>query len=90
MDTQTGGAGETPVPSNDYDAIVIGGGHNGLISGAYFARAGARTRTRAAKIVSENGRARGVVLENGDELRAPVVVTILHPKLSFLEMLERK
>ena len=29
--------------SNTYDAIVIGGGHNGLTSGAYFARHGART-----------------------------------------------
>jgi len=28
---------------NRYDAIIIGGGHNGLVSGAYFARAGART-----------------------------------------------
>ena len=28
---------------NRYDAIVIGGGHNGLVSGAYFARSGART-----------------------------------------------
>ena len=26
-----------------YDAIVIGGGHNGLIAGAYLARAGANT-----------------------------------------------
>ena len=29
--------------ANVYDAIVIGGGHNGLIAGAYLARAGART-----------------------------------------------
>jgi phytoene dehydrogenase-like protein len=29
--------------SNVYDAIVIGGGHNGLTAGAYFAREGART-----------------------------------------------
>ena len=29
--------------ANVYDAIVIGGGHNGLTAGAYFARAGART-----------------------------------------------
>ena len=29
--------------SNTYDAIIIGGGHNGLTSGAYFARHGART-----------------------------------------------
>src|SRR3954452_9221568 len=26
-----------------YDAIVVGGGHNGLVSAAYLARAGART-----------------------------------------------
>src|SRR6058998_130747 len=29
--------------ANVYDAIIIGGGHNGLVSGAYFARDGART-----------------------------------------------
>src|SRR3990170_2859697 len=28
--------------ANVYDAIIIGGGHNGLTAGAYFARAGAR------------------------------------------------
>src|SRR5437867_13391172 len=31
------------MPTGGYDAIIIGGGHNGLVSGAYFARAGART-----------------------------------------------
>ena len=29
--------------ANAYDAVVIGGGHNGLISGGLFAKAGART-----------------------------------------------
>jgi phytoene dehydrogenase-like protein len=29
--------------SNSYDAIVIGGGHNGLVNGAYLARAGLKT-----------------------------------------------
>ena len=29
--------------SNTYDAIVVGGGHNGLVSAAYLARSGART-----------------------------------------------
>src|SRR3989475_1096580 len=29
--------------ANGYDAIIIGGGHNGLVSGAYFARDGLRT-----------------------------------------------
>ncbi|MGH3453248.1 MAG: phytoene desaturase family protein [Nocardioidaceae bacterium] len=28
---------------NEYDAIVVGGGHNGLVNGAYLAKAGLRT-----------------------------------------------
>ncbi|HYX61479.1 MAG TPA: NAD(P)-binding protein, partial [Streptosporangiaceae bacterium] len=27
----------------DYDAIIVGGGHNGLVAAAYLARSGART-----------------------------------------------
>ena len=30
-------------PGNQYDAIVVGGGHNGLVAAAYLAKKGART-----------------------------------------------
>ena len=48
-----------------------------------------RTNARVKKILVRNGRTVGVALENGDELHAPVVVTTIHPKIAFLELLDR-
>src|SRR5262245_38800105 len=48
-----------------------------------------RTRARVMKILTPGGRARGVVLETGEEVQARVVVTTLHPKRSFLELVDR-
>jgi phytoene dehydrogenase-like protein len=52
---------------------------------------GAEVRTDAAvqRILVRNGRATGVVLANGDELRADVVIAATHPKITFLEHLDR-
>ncbi len=33
----------SPTPAADFDAIVVGAGHNGLITAAYLAKAGVRT-----------------------------------------------
>src|SRR5439155_8172095 len=41
--TRRESARETPVTTTRYDAIVIGGGHNGLVAAAYLARAGRKT-----------------------------------------------
>src|SRR5918998_703767 len=45
MTTETPARPTTPDRSADrrYDAIVVGGGHNGLVNGAYLAKAGLRT-----------------------------------------------
>ena len=46
--------------------------------------------TRAWKqILVRGGRAVGVALENGEELRAPVVVSCIHPQIAFLDLIER-
>jgi phytoene dehydrogenase-like protein len=44
-----------------------------------------RTGARVARVLLADGRAAGVVLENGEELRAKVVVSTLHPRTAFLD-----
>jgi phytoene dehydrogenase-like protein len=44
-----------------------------------------RTGARVARVTVSADRATGVVLENGDEIGARVVVSTLHPRTAFLE-----
>src|SRR5687767_11775392 len=66
-------------------------GGNGSVSAAIAAAArvnGAEIRAGApvARVRLENGRATGVVLENGDELRASVVVSNADPRRTFMQL----
>ena len=47
-----------------------------------------RTEAEVAQVVVRNGRATGVVLDNGDEIRARVVVSGLDPKRTFLKLVD--
>jgi phytoene dehydrogenase-like protein len=49
-----------------------------------------RTDARVERLLVENGRVQGAVLANGEELRAPVVVTSLHPRTAFLDHVGRQ
>jgi phytoene dehydrogenase-like protein len=49
-----------------------------------------RTNARVEKILVRDGEAQGVVLSDGEELRAPVLVTAIHPKITFLQQIEGK
>jgi phytoene dehydrogenase-like protein len=57
-------------------------------SAEYFG-AEVRTSARVSKITTNNGRATGVVLDSGEEFRSPLIVTATHPKITFLDQLER-
>ena len=56
---------------------------------AKFFGAEVRVNAPVTKILTSGGRVTGVVLEGGEELHAPVVVTAIHPKITFLKQLER-
>ncbi len=53
--------------------------------------AGATVRTGASveHVSVQGGQARGVVLDGGEEVRAPVVVSAVHPRRTFLEQVDR-
>ncbi len=70
-------------------------GGTGAISNAIAAaarEAGAEIRTEAAvaQIRVKNGEASGVVLENGDELSADLVLSSVDPNLTFLKFIDAK
>jgi phytoene dehydrogenase-like protein len=48
-----------------------------------------RTNARESRVLVRTSRVQGVVLDNGDEIRAPLVVTTLHPRTAFLDQIPR-
>jgi phytoene dehydrogenase-like protein len=69
-------------------------GGMGAVSAAIASAArefGAEIRTRAEvdRLMVRNGAVEGAVLTSGEELRAPLVVTSLHPKIAFLDQVPR-
>ena len=68
-------------------------GGTGAISnsiGAAAKEAGAEIRTKApiARIQVKDGKVRGVVLENGDEIYADVVSSSVDPRMTFIKLME--
>ncbi len=63
---------------------------NALMSAAKSHGAEVRTNSGVAQVLVENGKAAGVVLENGDELRSKIVVSNLDAKRTFTKIVDRK
>ena len=70
-------------------------GGTGAVSNAIASAArefGAEIRTEApvSRILTKNGRATGVALENGDDISAGVVISSVDPNLTFLKFMDER
>src|SRR3954453_4180798 len=61
---------------------------NAIASAAVEAGVEIRTETSVARIAVKNGQATGVVLANGDELQADMVLSSVDPNLTFLRFID--
>ena len=67
----------------------MGGATQAMARAAEAKGAKIRTNSPVAQIQVRDGRATGVVLENGDELTADLVVATCHPQITFLRFLQK-
>jgi len=60
---------------------------NSIADAAREAGAEIRTEAPIAKIILKNGDAKGVMLENGDEIYADIISSSVDPRLTFMKMI---
>jgi phytoene dehydrogenase-like protein len=82
-DVGDGHLGAWAVPEGGMGAVAAA-----LEESARMFGAEVRCNARVAKISTSAGRATGVVLEGGEEIAAPLIVTAVHPKITFLQQLD--
>jgi len=85
-----GDVGDGKLGSWGFPAGGMGGVSRALAGAAASFGAEIRTASPVCRISTSNGRAAGVVLEGGEELRAGIVVAATHPKIAFLRLLDRE
>src|ERR1700709_2897358 len=69
------------MPGQQYDAIVIGGGHNGLVAAAYLARGGLRTLVLERRHVLGGAAVTEEIVPGFRFSVASYVVSLLRPEI---------
>ncbi|KRE27717.1 FAD-dependent oxidoreductase [Mycobacterium sp. Soil538] len=84
-----GDVGDGQLGSWGYPEGGMGAVSDAIAASARSFGAEIRTRARVARLLVRGGAVRGAVLDNGEEITAPLVVTTLHPKIAFLDHVPR-
>ncbi len=82
-----GDVGDGHLGSWGYQQGGMGGVSDSIRRSAESFGAEVRTNARVKSMLTSGGRFHGVVLQDGTELRAPIGVTCVHPKIGFLDMI---
>src|SRR5258705_2031010 len=82
-----GDVGDCQLGSWGYPEGGMGGVSEAIARSARSFGAEIRTNAKVSRVLTRGGQVRGVVLDDGEELTAPLVVTTLHPKIAFLDHL---
>ncbi len=82
-DASAGGPGKAPAigPDRSYDAIVVGGGHNGLTTAAYLAHSGLKVVVLERRPILGGACVTEEVWPGARVSRASYVVSMLQPKV---------
>jgi phytoene dehydrogenase-like protein len=82
-DVGDGTLGSWGVPEGGMGAVAAAIERSAVAFGADI-----RTSARVDRVLIRGGKARGVALDGGEELQAPIVVTACHPKITFLRQID--
>jgi phytoene dehydrogenase-like protein len=83
-DVGDGTLGSWGVPEGGMGAVAAA-----IESSARAFGAEVRTDATVARVMIRDGRTTGVVLDDGEEVFAPIVVTACHPQITFLRQIDR-
>ena len=83
-DVGGGKLGSWGVPEGGMGAVAEACERSARIFGAEV-----RTNARVARVLVRSGTTYGVALEDGEEIHAPLVLTAVHPKITFLQQIDR-
>jgi phytoene dehydrogenase-like protein len=84
-----GDVGDGQLGSWGFPEGGMGGVSAAIANSARSFGAELRTNAKVSRVLTRDGKVTGVVLENGEEISAPLAVTTLHPKIAFLDHLSR-
>ncbi len=84
-----GDVGDGQLGSWGYPEGGMGGVSEAIAASARSFGAEIRTHARVSRLLVRDGAVRGAVLDSGEEITAPLVVTTLHPKIAFLQHVPR-